>query len=213
LAESASGQLASPEAVSYLGIEKTKTLVLVAQAFSGMEGAKSSPFSIERLWRHSMSTGKLAQWIARDETGDARMADETFTAGVLHDVGKLMLAANLPEEYNAIYKRAQEKQISLEVAEREAFGTTHAEIGACLLGAWGLPFSVVEAIAFHHNPAQHPMKDFGPVTAVHVANVLDHEMQPDPEEKLPRKIDADYLARLNRENLPAHWRQVCLAEQ
>ncbi len=202
--------ISSPaEAIRHLGIERTKALVLMAHAFSSFEGNKSLPFSIDALWRHSMGTGKLAQWMVRDVTGDLKLAEEAFTAGVLHDVGKLMLGANLPQEYSNVFARARERKIPFASAEREVLGTTHAEVGACLLGTWGLPFGVIEAIAFHHIPSRHPAKIIGPVTAIHVANVLDHELQPNPEEALLTSLDLEYLAGMNLEYFPDRWREVC----
>jgi HD-like signal output (HDOD) protein/CheY-like chemotaxis protein len=196
------------EAIGHLGIEQTKALVLMAHAFSSFEGNANLPFSIEALWRHSMGTGRLAQWMVRDVTGDLKLAEEAFTAGVLHDVGKLMLGANLPQEYGGIFARARERKIPFATAEREVLGTSHAEVGACLLGTWGLPFGVVEAIAFHHTPSRHPSKAVGPVTAIHVANVLDHELQPSSEEMLLTNLDHEYLAQMNLENFPDRWREV-----
>ena len=84
---------------------------------------------------------------------------------------------------------------------------SHAEVGACLLGTWGLPFGVVEAIAFHHTPSRHPSKAVGPVTAIHVANVLDHELQPSSEARLLTNLDREYLAQMNLENFPDRWRE------
>src|SRR5260370_16022303 len=67
------------EAIGHLGIEQTKALVLMAHAFSSFEGSADLPFSIEALWRHSMGTGRLAQWMVRDVTGDLKPAGEAFT--------------------------------------------------------------------------------------------------------------------------------------
>jgi HD-like signal output (HDOD) protein len=196
------------EAITYLGINQTKALVLVAHVFSNFEETKTSFFSFDSLWRHSIATGKLAGWITRDETGNCKLAEESFTAGVLHDVGKLMLAVNLPDEYTTVAEEARQKRITFDVAERQILGTTHAELGACILGGWGLPFDLVQAIAFHHTPVLHDSKSFSSVTAVHLANVLEHEVQAKEEEAFRPKFDLDYLARLHLEHLPKVWREI-----
>ena len=76
------------------------------------------------------------------------MADATFTAGLLHDIGKLIVAANLPHEYNLVVNQAQQECITQQASEQKNWGTTHAELGACLLCMWGLPISIIEALRF-----------------------------------------------------------------
>ena len=78
------------------------------------------------------------------------------TIGLLHDAGRLVLAANLPESFERVCQLAAEKGLSHWEAEREEFGTTHAEVGAYLFGLWGLPESIVEAVAYHHSPSRCP---------------------------------------------------------
>ena len=197
------------EAVGYLGIERTKALVLLAHTFSKYEIDKSSAFSIEKLWAHSLVTGKFARWISQEETTDQELAGAAFTAGLLHDIGKLMAAVNLPQDYNSLVMRAQEEGITFEAAERQTLGTTHAELGTCVLGIWGLPLEILEAIAFHHVPNQHAGSTFSPVTAVHVANGIEHELNPVSGEKAPSKIDLDYLKRLGLSDRLESWRKLC----
>src|SRR5260370_22144460 len=117
--------ISSPaEAISHLGIEQTKALVLMAHAFSSFEGRANLPFSIEALWRHSMGTGRLAQWMVREVTGDLKLAEEAFTAGVLHDVCKLMLGAHLPQEYMGIFSRARGRKKPFSTAQPAGVGAT-----------------------------------------------------------------------------------------
>ncbi|MEO8425874.1 MAG: response regulator [Verrucomicrobiota bacterium] len=197
------------EAVSYLGIERTKALVLLAHTFSKYELDKSSAFSFEELWAHALVTGKFARWISQEETNDPQLGETAFTAGLLHDVGKLMTAVNLPEDYNHLVKRVEEESITFEAAEREILGTTHAELGACVLGIWGLPLEILEAIAFHHVPNQHSGSAFSAVTAVHVADSLEHELNAVDGKEAPSKIDLDYLKRLGLSDCVESWRKLC----
>jgi len=140
------------EAVIFLGSERTKALILMANTslhfdLSGCEG-----FSQEQYWRHSLSTAGLARAITLLETHDAKLADEAFTAGLLHDVGKLLLAANVTAPYCRTVSIAKIQRLTEWEAERMEFGTTHAELGACLLGTWGLPLRFLRAMAWHHTP-------------------------------------------------------------
>jgi len=92
-------------------------------------------------------------------------------------------------------------------------GATHAELGACLLGIWGLPSPIVEAIALHHHPLSVPAQAFSPLTAVHAANVLAYEAAPDPTGLVGPTIDLAYLRQLGLEERFEEWSDHCLASQ
>src|SRR5207249_3887298 len=118
-------------------------------------------------------TAAAAKQIAQTEQAERKLIDETFVAGLLHDTGKLVLASNFPEQYHKIDAQPTASLDRL-AAEQQAFGANHADVGGYLLGLWGLPVSIVEAIAFHHCPAKSLNKAFSPLTAVHAANALVH---------------------------------------
>jgi HD-like signal output (HDOD) protein len=206
------------EAIGYLGFETTKSLVLVAHTYSYFDKVNSSRFSIHALWRHSLLTGRMAQEIAREESNDDAVQSEAYTAGMLHDFGKLLLAANLPEPFNKALALARDEKIQLWEAEQRVVGANHAELGACLLGIWGLPVRIVEAAALHHFPIRFLSKEFCPLTAVHAANCLQHELAgapkdgkepPAPEMPLAT-LDASYLADLGLADHVEKWRELLL---
>ena len=122
------------------------------------------------LWNHSGEVGRLAQIILKAENKSKQDVDDVLTAGLLHDCGKLVFAANMGAKYAEVLKQSKESAEPVETAEHEAFGATHAEMGAYLLGIWGLPDAIVEAVAFHHNPADFPHQGCTSLTAVHVAD-------------------------------------------
>src|SRR5260221_7430114 len=165
------------EAVAYIGIDSIKSLVLSFNLFSQFEKAKLGEFSIERLWSHSQATAAAAKQIARLEAAEQRIVDEAFVAGLLHDTGKLVLASSRPEQYEKVLHVQQAQNLDSSAAEEQTFGANHAEVGGYLLSLWGLPVSVVEAIAFHHGPSRSPNKAFSPLTAVHAANLLVHAQE------------------------------------
>ena len=118
---------------------------------------------------------------------------------MLHDVGKLVLVTRLPEQALAIAAAAAETGRPWHELEEEVLGVTHAEIGAYLLGLWGLPQQTVEALAFHHTPERLSRTAFDVLSAVYVADVLiDEEMvaQNLGGAELSGPLDDEYLATL-----------------
>ena len=196
----------STEAVQLLGVGTVRSLALYIHAFSCFDSAKLAEFSFERLWNHSVTTGTFAKRIAQTKGGQSVSVDETFIAGLLHDIGKLMMISNLPDDYRTMQKRVREEGISVAEAERAVFGATHAEVGAYLLGLWGLPAPIVESVAFHHEPEKALSAEFSPLAAVHLANALEHELAPGPEMG-SGPLNLDYLQRAGLAAEIDQWRE------
>jgi HD-like signal output (HDOD) protein/CheY-like chemotaxis protein len=162
-------------AVNYLGLENVSSLVLAANVFSQFKSKGTvKGFSMESLWSHSGLVGRSAQTIVKREDRPKEEIDDAMTAGLLHDCGKLIFTANMPEEYGKAIAIRDTENISLCAAEEQVLGTNHAVIGAYLLGVWGLPDAIVEAVAFHHTPDACPVSGFSALTAVHVADAASH---------------------------------------
>jgi len=193
------------EAVQFLGVGRVRSLVLSLHVFSCFEQAHLKNFSIDAVWKHSMSTAHVAQKIGRLQKADRAMIDETYVAGMLHDIGKVMLAASLPDLYSQAVELAANEKIPLVDAEVETFGVTHSQVGAYLLGLWGLPINIVEAVAFHHNPSDSAAKTFTPLTAVHVASVLERRISGSATNSVELSIDMEYLAELGIEDRLDDW--------
>ncbi len=154
------------EAVSQLGMTTVRSLALSAQVFSSFKPGRLKHFSAETLWTHLMNSGDLARTIMRRERADFIESEDAFTAGMLHDIGQLMLADSLPDEFEKALALAETEKISLPEAELEVFGATHTGLAAYLFGLWGLPAAIVEAVAFHHDPVKSDLKEFTALTAV-----------------------------------------------
>lgn len=194
------------DAVNLLGVSTVRSLALSIHAFSCFDQAQLDEISVERISNHCLIVGNLARKIAQMEELELGAADEAFISGLLHDLGKLMLAVNMPERYKSVLALAREKSIPLLEAEREVFSATHADVGAYLLGLWGLPVPIVEAVALHHQPLRNVEKTFTPLTAVHVANVLEHEQSADKSLFTPPQLDGQYLTDLGLERRLPEWR-------
>lgn len=201
------------QAVSLIGLDTVQSLVLSVHVFSQWDQQKLPSVFLEALWRHSLTVGKFAKKIASTQYRDRRLLDDAFTAGLLHDAGKLALVANLGPAYRETLAMAVKEQIPLAEAEREMLGATHAEVGAYLLGLWGLPDSIVEALAYHHSPAYSRREEFSALTAVHVANCLEHEARLENRASPASVVDQTYLTRLGLEDQMPVWRQLCRRAQ
>ncbi len=170
----------SSHAATLLGMETIRSLVLMIHVFSQMNTeALPQGFSLDGMRRHCMSVADLAKSIAKFEKVDRATRESVEMAGLLHDVGKLILVANLPERYGEALSAMHSGEATELEAEIAAFGASHAEIGAYLLGLWGLPDSIIQTAAYHHKPTRSDLRGFSPLAAVHVANVID--ANPDPE--------------------------------
>lgn len=195
-------------AVNLLGLDTVKNLVLGVGAFSEIK-AFSKLFSIKKLWSHSMTVGTLAKKIALVESDDKELIDNCFIGGLLHDIGKLVLLAQMVDRYEQAVLLAGEKKICLRTAEKEIFDTVHGDIGAYLMGLWGMPGSVVEAIGFHHRLDNYPSNEFSPAVAVHAANAIYYENRPDEVVGSPHTLAMDHLQSLGLDDRIDHWRELC----
>ena len=199
-------EISSPsEAVTYLGTDTIKSLILVTHAFSNADDIKLNGFSINLLWEHSMETSNAAKAAAFCEGADRKLIDEAFVAGLLHDVGKLVFAMNMPQEYQQALDLAREKKLTIAAAERQVFGADHADVGGYLLGLWGLPVPVVEAIALHHRPDSTMLKSFSPLTAVHAGNVIVSGKHLSVSDIPISQVDNGYLAELGLSGRMKVW--------
>ncbi len=199
----------SSHAVALLGLTTIKSLVLSRNVFAQFDQSKLPFFSLEVLWQHGMITGAHARDIARQEGAEQALVDDAFTAGMLHDVGTLILATNLPDQYTEMLAIMQGRGLSEWAAEREVFGATHAEVGGYLLDKWSLSEMVVDAVAYHHEPAGCPAQNTTALAAVHVANVMEEEAQATAMGETAPPMDLDYLTRRGLIDRLALWQALC----
>jgi HD-like signal output (HDOD) protein len=136
----------------------------------------------------------LARGLALMEDAPQDVVDNAFLAGTMHDVGQLLLAVNHPHLYDELLAMVQTEAMPLHETEEEVFGGGHDQLGAYLMGLWGMPEPVVEAIAFHHRPAEVPSETFSPLVALHAAECLDSASQRSGLFGKPMELDMDYIA-------------------
>jgi putative nucleotidyltransferase with HDIG domain len=189
-------------AATILGTNIIKALVLGSQVFAEYQSYSNPWFSIEKLWQHSLIVGNLSKSIAASAGLSTNSQEQAQLAGMLHDIGKL-LELDIPgySPTNAI----QNAKDILD-AEYRVLGTSHAELGAYLLGLWGLPQAVVESVAYHHNPSAAGTGEIGVITAVHIANGLYHQANETKQEThFEDYLDIEYVRRLNLDTSLVTW--------
>ncbi|WP_319765161.1 response regulator [Maridesulfovibrio sp.] len=196
------------QAATLLGLDNIKGLVLGIHLFSSAKKVKID-FSIEELGKHCRYTALMARAIIKAENGSNKLAEHTFLAGFLHDIGKLVLATSYPEEYETILSIVRESDIPIQEAEKDILGFTHAAVGAYLLAIWGFDEDIIEAIYCHHEPQLLGSTDLSPAVAIHVANSFDHELRVKDKEYAPHLLSADWLEQNNFGPKLPEWLQIC----
>jgi len=201
--------VASPsEAAIYLGLDTIRALTLSNGVFSVFQQSGAAEPFIGQLQRHSIKVGMVASLIAKRENLPKKICDSSLIGGLLHDVGKLVLAANCPKEYDEVLAGAREEGIAWHEAELRVFGATHAEIGAYLLWLWGLPDEMCKAVAFHHKPADCSETTLTAAAAIHVADALEHEVEGAPDPACRADIDMNYLTTIKLADHVPEWRRL-----
>jgi HD-like signal output (HDOD) protein len=182
-------------AVAYLGMDTLGALVLGHSVFQSGVATGIAGFSLERLWQHSLQTGAAARAIAFSENFSAAKADEAFLAGVLHDVGKVVFATKAAALSNDTH--AADVAVQMEAH--------HAEVGGYLLGLWGFPNSIVEAVAFHHTPSLASEKGLNLAGIVHIADRLVHLRSENRSRSTDTGLQAGFLEGIGLDHCLPKW--------
>lgn len=211
-------------ALNLLGLDMLKSLVLSTHVFSEFTTTLLDTEEIAWLWEHSFGASVCARAIAKFENASPLSIDDASTAGLLHNCGKLVLASCLGQEYKMALDMVSQAGINLIEAEEEVLGCNHAQIGAYLLGLWGLSDGVVEAVAWHLEPRAAPgigssnpdtgsqpglpRPGFSPLAAVHAACVFHGALKPS---RLSSgiAIDLEYLDATGLAGRQTAWNEAC----
>ncbi|MEJ2637956.1 MAG: response regulator [Desulfosarcinaceae bacterium] len=205
-------EIQSPaRAVGLLGLDIVRAMVLSAGTFSKFDKVRAKGFSMEDLWQHGLQTAGCAKCLAQAHGSPLKVEDAAFIAGLMHDIGKLVVAANKPEAYEGVLARQAETQEAFYQAERAVYQADHAALGGYLLGLWGIPDAVLQAVAYHHAPQRGRDKGVTALTLVHVANIFCNQGADLAEAEFAVVgLDRDYLTAVGVwEALPG-WRQAFL---
>lgn len=199
-------------AVQFLGLNAVRSIALSAHVFREFEQLKLKHFSAIQVWTEALHCARITRGIMRFKIIDESDTEDACTAAMLHDVGKLMLAKNLPEEFEEMISVAAQEKLSLAEAGRKVFGASHASLAAYLFGLWGLSTPMVEAVALHLQPGDSETRTFSPLTAVHVAQVITREIWPDKTPGKPVELNHEYLKAVGVDEELDAWRAEIKSE-
>ncbi len=193
------------DAVTYLGFATVRNLVLSAEIFSQWPAPEGqSDLDPERLQSHAQCAAAACKALA----GGRASPDDAWLAGLLHDIGYWILIQECPKELGKAVQLARAEGRPLVECERQVTGASHSEIGAYLLGLWGLPYTIIEAVALHHTPTAVTPHNYDLVGALAVSHALldppnAHAILPDAPQD--QSIDSQYLAGLHA---PFDWQEA-----
>ena len=159
------------QAISVLGFHSIRTLVTACAISGSFPPGASGQFDFKAFWRHSVATAVCAKLLALRFKLNP---DTAFTAGLLHDIGTLVLATRFPDEYARMLAHRSEHDCEISEAEQAVFGLDHAAAGSALAAYWKFPEAIQRAVAEHHGEAWA-----GPVSlqlVVHAANTVAHAL-------------------------------------
>lgn len=198
------------ESAQSLGVGLLRTLAGTRLLASSAAEDAPGGLCLADLCQHGVTTGLYATRILASERTLPDTIKAAFTAGVLHDAGKLVMATRFPEKYAQVQSLTAATGLPSWQAERQIFGVEHGPIGAYLLAVWGLPQSLVDAVAYHHAPSAAGRSEMGIVTAVHVADLLQKQPPGGTLTLSTPGLDGDHLraARVDDQRL-GRWVQAC----
>lgn len=193
------------QAVNYLGFNAIRTLVMSVEVFSLWRlGAPLPGLHPEALQERAHRVAAATRVLTRGMP----IADDALLAGLFHNIGHWVLLQECPQQVQTALETAQANQQPLHEAERRVIGASHAEVGAYLLGLWGLPYSVIEAVAFQYSPQRVGQTQYDALAALVVAErlaIADTPFAPGVFERPDIVVDAGYLQSLNA---PFDWAEA-----
>lgn len=188
------------QAVSFLGFDIVKALVLFAKIFIEYQGDDYP--EQQSYWTHSLLVGRLAEAICKEQGLNPKECESAFISGMLHDIGKLVMS-RIPGYFSHVRQAMNERNISFAEAEYLIWGSSHAEAGASLLSLWGLPQEITDILNYHHFPLKSANMGFSVLTAVYIADCFNNGYP----------LNAEYISLTGLENRVEDFRKLIKTER
>jgi len=171
------------QAITFLGFQTTRNLITAAAITGCFPSGRCPGFHDKAFWRHSIATAACARGLARRMRFNQDIA---FTAGLLHDIGRLVLVSAQPDAYAAVVRWRAQHDGDWQAAEQAVLGIDHVDAGVALADHWNFSGTMRQAIAYHHAPEVHGAGFLAAI--VHVANAIVHalDLAVEDDELVPR---------------------------
>lgn len=195
-------------AVQLLGLDTIKILALGIQIFSEIK-TDASIISIDYLWEHCILVAQCSKKIAEQATENTEIINNCYIAGMLHDIGRLLLVSKVYDTYLPLVDSVKSNNLHLIIEEKSLYNATHGDIGAYLIGLWGFAGDIVEAVAFHNNIASYPADSFNVALAVHLADFFFYKYSPGQSLGEPPSLDTEYIDKLGYTDKIDSWSLAC----
>jgi HD-like signal output (HDOD) protein len=200
------------DAVFCLGTDLVAALVFSQTLFRHYENHSHQDLDVDRIWSHCWETAFLAQHICREKGLSRKAGEDAFLAGLMHESGRLILSDNFPDRFHAACETARQTKSPLAPCLRETFQAGVPRLCSCLLELWGMPVTVIEAIAAQDNPAAPSDDGFSIAAALYVAEHIASRKFP-PDNFVAEDLNTDYLRSVGcAADMPA-WEALPLAER
>ena len=183
-------------AVNLVGFDTVRSLVLTAGAFDSFKGLNVPDSSIDEIYSASLNVGARSRLLAHSFGVHARDTEDSLLGGMLHTIGKLVMAKYFREELIEALELCRETRISLSAAEEKVLGVNDAAVGAYLLSLWGLSNPIVEAVALYQQPSRCSEVVLGPLTFVHLGWAMTDDERRRVRDEKDSSVDNDYLEKL-----------------
>jgi HD-like signal output (HDOD) protein/CheY-like chemotaxis protein len=197
------------QAINTLGIDTVEGIVFAAGVFGQFSNPNLPGFSLETIQHRGIAVGTKARMIAHAFGLNNMLTNDSLLAGTLHAVGQLVMLTSFKDEFIEALDLAKKESISFHEAQMKVMGVSDAVIGAYLLSLWGLRDTVVEAVAWHHNPRDAATPIISPLTAVHLAYATDFDERNNIKKNDKSAVDATYIDALGMTNQLDSIRSLC----
>ena len=156
-------------AITVIGTQDLYQLVLATSVIDSVQTVGVDQSVMDKFWRHSLMTGLIARDLARKAVTPVMQVERVFVAGLLHDIGSIVMAVRIPELTKVMLRCADQLEMSISQAERNVFDLDHGEVGAELMASWNLP-EIFQNTARHHHEPELTSANHLEVSLIHIAN-------------------------------------------
>ena len=179
------------EAAKIVGARTIRNIAMQASIFNRYESLEGTEgFDLRGIWKHAIFSGQIAQELAkRSPVVESSTAEELYTCGLLHDIGKVVLLESLGQDYLDVYRLSRETGRAVHLVEEEVLGVTHTDVGALVAKRWELHEKIVRVIQHHHGP-RYEIEANPEVAIVAIADQIAYRLETASFEKYSRKLAA-----------------------